>query len=197
MPAPGGILALDLGIHAGWCYGGVHDTTPDLGAWELPGTDDLRDIDSNEARRSILTGARGAALENELEALMALVRPRRMAFALRFAANQTSAYLLTGLAVAAEISAYRAEVQFVDKIAESEARAHVLGRGRFGIPDPDNRRKIIKGTGTKAAKDAVMEWCRGKGWRPPNHDAGDAAVIWEFARRKELARQQWAPGARP
>jgi hypothetical protein len=193
MPAAGGVLAVDLGVNAGWCYGGVSDTKPDWGGWTLPAIGDLRDIEGDEARRSLLTGARGAALENELEALMSLVQPATMIMALRFAASQTSAYLLTGLAVAAEISAYRAGVRRVEKVAETTARQHVLGRGVFGARDPDNRNRIIKGTGTAATKEAVMEWCRGRGWSVPNHDVGDAAVLWEYGRRLEAARKQWAP----
>lgn len=186
MGAPGGTLALDLGIHAAWAYGHAGDC-PDFGAWELPAKDDLRGIPLDQ-RASILTGARGAALENELEDLMGLLRPRRMFFAVRFAANQTSAYLLTGLAVAAEISAYRAGVETVEKVAEQTARLDVLGRGTFGERDPDNRGRIIKGTGSKGAKDAAMAWCAAQGWQVPSHDVADALVIWQHAVGSKHAR---------
>lgn len=189
MPGPGGILAIDLGVHAGWCYGNVHDLVPDFGGWELPVPADLTDV-SVTHRDDVLVGARGAALENELEGLMALLRPRYMAMALRFAASQTSAYLLTGLAVAAEISAYRQNV-LPSKVAESEARKHVLGRGSFSERDPDNQNRAIKGTGTERAKKAAVAWCLGKGWKVPTHDVAEACVIWEFERRRHLAKRQW------
>lgn len=191
MPGPGGILALDIGVRVGWCYGGVRDNRPDFGGWALPASGDLDDVPFS-LRDGLLLGARGAALENELSDFMALTRPRRLVFAVRFAAAQTTAYLLTGLAVAAEIQGYRSGVQEIAKLAESEARKHVLGRGSFGDRDPSNGNKIIKGSGTPKAKAAALSWCNGKGWNVGDEaDIADACVIWEFDRRGQLARRQW------
>lgn len=169
------VMALDIGIVSGWTVGTLKGDAPHAGVWllpELPGH-----------------GKRGAAFENVLEEHLEMFQPDLLAFAVRFAANQTTAYLLTGLAFCAEVSAYRCSV-VPKKISESEARKAVLGRG--GFSDYDGRGKAIKGTATPKVKAAALDWCRNKGWAPNDHNVADAMVIFEFERRVQLAKKQWA-----
>lgn len=51
-------------------------------------------------------------------------------------------------------------------------------------------RKRIIGTGN-ADKEDVMAWCQAQGWKPPTHDAADAAALWELACRVRLGKARF------
>lgn len=171
----GGILALDISLMTGVAYGGVRDTAPDFDRWPIRGGI----ADMAEA---------WIDLQNKLEDFCELQRPSLIVYAAPFAKQQTSARLGLGLAAHAESSGKRMGIM-VREAREDKARKEILGRAQFG--ERDIRGKIIKGTGSKAAKETALGWCRSKGWMVPDHNAADACVIWEWARRFVLSRQQW------
>lgn len=172
MPAPGGILAVDLSTLTGWCYGSASGNAPEWGVWRLPGMKNL--------------GRCWVELQNKLEDFMSVTRPALLVFATPLAANQTTARLLLGLAAHAESSAYRLKVQTAE-VTESTARKEVLGRGSFTVRDADG--VPIRGEGSKVAKAMALDWCQRQGWDVADHNAADACVVWEYARRV-LARQR-------
>ncbi len=153
MWSPGGVLCLDLSTRTGWAYG-VAGAVPLSGVWELPNTTDL--------------GRRFAAFENELLDALAEMQPVLVSMEAPLpASEQTHAYsaeLQIGLAAIAECACYRWERRLFRR-ASSTVRAAVLGTARFP-----------KGE----AKKAVMEWCRARGWRFPDHNAADALLLWAY-----------------
>jgi len=176
MSEQGGILALDLSLSTGWAYGGLRVNAPLIGRWFLNGG--VRDM-----------GQSWVDLQNRLEDFITLQKPSLIVYALPYAKVQTTARLGLGLAAHAESSCWRLEVQ-VREIPEGTARKHVLGRG--GFAERDDRKQIIKGSARKNAKAASMAWCEGKGWPVRDDNESDACVLWEFARRFVLSRQQWS-----
>jgi hypothetical protein len=175
MSETGGILALDLSLKTGWAYGGVRATAPRVGLWRLNGG--LLDM-----------GQAWVDLQNKVEDFAAVSQPSLIVYALPYAKIQTTARLGLGLAAHAESSAWRLSIQ-VREIPEGTARKGVLGRG--GFAERDDQKRIIKGSARKNAKAASMAWCEGKGWPVRDDNESDACVIWEFARRFVLSRQQW------
>lgn len=175
MPAPGGILALDLSLTTGVAYGGVRDTTPEFGRWRLNG---------GIARM----GEAWVDLQNKMDDFCAIVRPSLVVYALPYAKMQTTARLGLGFAAHAESACYRLDID-VREIPEGTARKAVLGRGHFAQRDDD--KKIIKGSARREAKKASVEWCENKGWAVRDDNEADALVVWTYACRFVLSRQQW------
>lgn len=174
--AQGGILALDLSLTTGFAYGGLRENSPFFSRWRLNG---------GIARM----GEAWVDLQNKIEDFLALQRPEFVVYALPFAKQQTSARLGLGLAAHTESSCFRMEVPCFE-VQESTARKNILGRGSF--TERNERREIIKGSGRKNAKEAVMDWCINKGWAIRDDNEADACVMWEYARRFTLSRKQWA-----
>jgi Holliday junction resolvasome RuvABC endonuclease subunit len=153
--APGGVLALDLSRSTGWCYGAVGDRSPAFGVWHLPHTGG--------------EGARYAAFENVLAAAMDAWAPGKLvleaAFSLQALANASNIAVarqqltLRGIAYA---EAWRASVPIVE-IDSFTVRSEVLGRGRFA---------------KETVKREVVQFCRARGWKVPDHNAGDACLVW-------------------
>jgi hypothetical protein len=128
-----------------------------------------------------------AALRNVLEDAIALHTPSRLVFApALFRDAQTAARALLGLIAVAELVAYDTDVRPLE-IAETTARKAVLGRGTFGERDSDG--KVIKGTGSRAAKQAALAWCHSRGWMTQSDDTADALVLLEYDRLFQLSRQ--------
>lgn len=171
----GGILTLDLSLMTGWAYGGTRDVAPDFGRWPIRGG--IANM-----------GEAWVDLQNRVEDFCELQRPTLIVYAVPFAKQQTSARLGLGFAAHAESSAFRMSIR-VREAQEGKARKDILGRGGFG--QRDRAGKIIKGTASKDAKETALGWCRARGWNVPDHNAADACVIWEWARRFVLSRQQW------
>lgn len=151
---PGGVLALDLSSTTGWAYGQIGDRDPAFGVWHLP--------------HSGGEGRRYASFENELAAAMDRWAPANLILeaplplmAQTHARTAQQQYTLRGIAYA---EGYRASAS-VSEIDALTARAEVLGRGRFS---------------KDTVKREVVRYCRGRGLKVPDHNAGDAVVIWTW-----------------
>lgn len=157
---PGGILALDLSSITGWCYGTADSEMPLFGTWHLP----VR----------LGWGAVFASLENELEDAIAEYRPAEviqeaplgaaMNATARGTRNEEASRQQFGLAAAVEATCYRERVHCSDGNIGT-VRKHVLGNGR--IP-----KEQVKGV--------VLRYCAWRGWHVPDHNAGDACVLWQY-----------------
>lgn len=152
-------MALDLSTRVGWAYGHPGDRRPLCGAWILPATE------PNDHGRKF------ASLENELEDTLIMYRPVLIMVEAPLPPTTRSnaatwAHQL-GLAAMVASSAYRHDIRFRQQ-ACSSVRLEILGTCRF--PGGD-------------AKDVVMAYCASQDWAAPNHDAGDACVLWEYACR--------------
>lgn len=155
--APGGVLALDLSRTTGWCYGVASDRVPAFGVWILPSVGG--------------EGARYAAFENVLAAAMDAWCPSQVvleaAFSLQALAASSNIAVarqqltLRGLAYA---EAWRAFAR-ISEIDSYTVRSEVLGRGRFA---------------KETVKREVIQYCRGRGWKVPDHNAGDACLVWAW-----------------
>jgi Holliday junction resolvasome RuvABC endonuclease subunit len=154
---PGGILALDLAGIVGWAYGHLRDQAPRFGTWVLP-------HHGGE-------GARYAAFENEMAAAMDQLRPSRVMLeaplsfqALMGVSNfrvMAQQYTLRGIAYA---EAWRASCP-IGEVSADLVRRELLGRGHFA---------------KDTVKREVLRWCLARGWRVPDHNAGDAAMVWQW-----------------
>ena len=164
MSTAGGVLALDLSSRVGWAYGSVDASKPLCGVWVLARGDLGRTL---------------ASFENELEDAIALHRPGLIMVEAPLpptaTSNATTWRQQLGLAALAETTAYRNSIPFREQAASTIRRA-VLGTARF----PGG-----------AAKQAIMAFCEGQGWRVPDDNAGDACVTWLYTVR-ELQSQRRA-----
>jgi crossover junction endodeoxyribonuclease RuvC len=160
MPAPGGILALDLSTKTGWAVGSRFEA-PAHGVWLLPG---------GIANLGRVFSSLAASLEDAIR----LFRPVRIFFVPPLSKHQTTAELLIGLSATVKMISYEQGVP-VGQEAESTVRKHVLGSGRF--------------SSTKEAKAAAFAWCRSKGWTPCDDNAADALVDLHYALVFHSARQ--------
>jgi Holliday junction resolvasome RuvABC endonuclease subunit len=161
--APGGILALDLAGDTGWAYGHVHDRTPDCGVIRLP--------------RPAEYGERVAAIQNELERLCEDLQPQKViieaALPLAALAGHTTfdtvrqQFAFNGAAHAAAWRVYAAR----EEISADVVRTELLGRCRLTKREQDAGRTM---------KDLVTDYCRQRGWKPPDHNAADALMIWAW-----------------
>jgi hypothetical protein len=153
---PGGALALDLSSTTGWCYGLIGALAPEgFGVWRLP-------YDGGE-------GGRYAAFENAMIEGMHLWSPSRVILEAPFTFQallgvstervMKQQYTLRGIAYA---EAWRAGVP-IEEVSSDLVRLEVLGQSRFA---------------KDTVKREVIKYCRGRGWNVPDHNAGDACVIW-------------------
>ena len=157
MPGPGGILALDLARITGWCYGLPWDDPPAFGTWHMP-------LQGGE-------GAKFAAFENELIEAVEAFQPARILaespLPLAAMNNRASAWQQLGMRAFVRSTAYRHSIP-TGEISADMVRMELLGLSRVpGNPD--------------GIKQHVVLWCRRKGWRVPDHNAGDACLLWEWA----------------
>lgn len=154
----GGILTLDLSRRTGWALGHPGEM-PWSGVWALPAVGDA--------------GATGAALIERLDDMLALNKPRLIVceapLGIRAQTSNHTARLQFGLAYVVELCGHWSDVQVREEKVDDVRRA-MMGRCRFGKEK-------------NAAKDAVMAWCLAKGVVPPDHNAGDAVVLWFYACR--------------
>lgn len=172
--ADGGTLAVDISTRAlGWCCGPTWLARPHFGLYRLGGMKDL-----GKLYRSVC---------NALAEVIELHDPARLIWAPAFYNPQTAALALNGVAAMAELTAYDYGISPFT-VPETTARLEVLGRGTFG--QRDARGKLIKGTGSKAAKEAALNWCGLQGWLVQSDDVADAAVLWECDRRWRLHKMQ-------
>jgi hypothetical protein len=167
----GGILALDLAGVVGWAYGHLTDRDPAFGTWHLPHMGG--------------EGARYAAFENELAEAMDRLAPTKMILEapLSFAALlgvsnmrvMCQQYTLRGIALA---EAWRASCA-PSEVSADRVRQEMLGQSRFA---------------KDTVKREVVRYCWRSGWRVPDHNAGDACLVWAWYRSQLHANP---PGSGP
>src|SRR3954470_9514869 len=143
LPAPGGILALDLSQTTGWAYGGIHDRAPACGFWRLPHIGG--------------EGGRYAALENELSAAIEAFEPGQIILekplsfqallGVSTAKVMQQQYTLRGIAY---MLAYRFSLP-ISEIDAHTVRAEVMGSARFA---------------PNTVKREVVRYCRRAGFNP-------------------------------
>jgi Holliday junction resolvasome RuvABC endonuclease subunit len=139
----------------GWAYGGPIDIAPSFGCWRLPKIGG--------------EGARYAAFENELADAMDRFSPSRLVLeaplsfqallGVSTAVVMKQQYTLRGIAYA---EAWRASVP-ISEVSSDIVRLAVLGQARFA------KDKV---------KAEVVAHCRGLGLDVPDHNAGDACLVW-------------------
>lgn len=149
--APGGILALDLALSTGWCFGDVGEIEPEAGTWSL-----------GEETGATELGEACLRLDNELHDAIQLYRPSVVI--IEAALRRVSHRLLLGLAAHAYSCCARSRVPCEEKEV-NHVRLRVLGRYRYP-----------KGT----VKLHVRRWCEARGWDPGTHDEADARVLWQY-----------------
>jgi hypothetical protein len=160
----GGVLALDLAGVVGWAYGHLTDRNPAFGTWRLPHIGG--------------EGARYAAFENELAEAMDEFAPSKMILEapLSFQALlgvstgrvMQQQYTLRGIALA---EAWRASCA-PSEVSSDIVRLELLGQSRFA---------------KDTVKREVVRYCRQRGWRVPDHNAGDACMIWAWFQQQMRA----------
>jgi Holliday junction resolvasome RuvABC endonuclease subunit len=155
MTLPGGTLALDLASTVGWAYGGLRDANPAFGCWKLPPIGG--------------EGARFAAFENTLAAAIEELQPSRMVceapMPLQALIGVSTLKVVSqqlGLRAIAYSEAYRASIP-ISEVSSDMVRYAILGAARFA-----------KGK----VKIEVVNYCRSRGWKVPDHNAGDAVLVW-------------------
>ena len=160
------ILTLDLSTRSvGWACSN-YTPIPVYGLLEFPGMKDL--------------GALYAACRNSVEKLIETHDPELIVFCQAlFRDQQTAARALAGVQCVTELVAYDSGIAVMEA-NEMTARKAILGRCHFGEKDPLTG-GIIKGSGSKQAKLAVMKWCADQGYDPATHDVGDALVLLRHA----------------
>ena len=170
----GGILALDLSTRTGWCQGGLDDAEPVSGVWVLPPMSQL--------------AACFVALENELDDLIELRKPRLVLSEAPIEKQQTSARLLIGLANQVLATCYRHGILAREQSVNT-MRLAMLGTCSFAARDPRTGRRV-PGTGSQNAKAAVIAWCHAQGWTQiADHNEADARLAWAYARREMVRRR--------
>lgn len=156
MPAPGGILTLDLSLTTGWAYGSLGEK-PCWGHWFL-----------GKMERP---GRVYACLEDEIDDAIRLHQPRHIVYEAPFAPQaQTNAQvgkLLLGLPAIVELIAERHTVQCSFQQV-TQARKAVLGHSPTG--------------GAAKVKPVIMGWAKGRGWDTRGHDdAADALLLLVYS----------------
>lgn len=118
-------------------------------------------------------GDRGAALDDWLWTMCDLMKPTLIVFEAPLPVHSSikAGRLALGLAMVVEMVGYRREIP-VKECAVTSVRKRIIGSG-------------------KADKDAVMAWCRVRGWKPNSLDAADAAALWELACRVRTGKASW------
>jgi len=158
-PMPGGVLTLDLAGIIGWAYGHIADASPIFGRWILPHIGG--------------EGARYAAAENEIAAAMDRFAPSYVVCeaplsfqALLGVSNMRvmcQQYTLRGIAYA---EAWRASCP-ISEISSDIVRRELLGQSHFA---------------KDTVKREVVRFCHKRGWKVPDHNAGDACMVWAWHR---------------
>ena len=159
---PPNLVAFDVAQRTGWAAGRFNDQRPETGVWILPAKDGLD-----------VVGARIMSLENELIPALDRWQPLYVVMAEPFPsrnmAETESGFGLQGLIR----SECRRRSILILRQPESTVRKEILGRGHA----PTDQMKRL-----------VAQWCNHQGIAIADHNAGDAAVLWRWA-RDELVRQ--------
>lgn len=152
---PGGVLALDLSQITGWAYGLMGDKAPIFGRYIL---------------KKILTeGGRYAGFQQVLAKEIARLQPAKLLLEMALPLQAQTQMRVTEqqltLRGIAHMEAHYAGLLPPSEIDVKTVRYDVLGRSHFP-----------KGE----VKKAVFQYCRGRGWDVPDHNAADACVLWEW-----------------
>lgn len=170
-----GVLAVDCSTKAlGWAFAVHGSSVREFGLKVLPGMDDLPML--------------FAAVRNSIDDLVVDYNPRALAWCTaKFGSNQNTEKALGGAAAVLALSCWDHDLHAIET-TDSHARLVVLGQGQFGKRDPARRNRIIKGTGTAAAKAAVMAWCKARRHAVATDDVGDALVLLECVLQEQRER---------
>lgn len=163
--APGGVLALDLALSTGWCYGVVGAEQPLAGTWLL------RDPDAPISTADDV-GEPCLALDNELHDAIRRYRPGLVI--MEAPLRHVSHRLLLGLAAHVESCCARNDRLPCEEAEVNHVRLNVLGRYRF----PKGQVKFH-----------VRRWCEWRGWQVGTLDEADARVLWQFKCDQLLAQR--------
>lgn len=173
---PGGLLALDLSTHVGWCYGPISGRLPTaLGTWDLPTFNGTKLGLGAKVPYGTL-GHRGMAFQTELISTFLAVGKGRNRIALPSEivierplppAGQTDTdicLLLMGLAFLTHVEAHTASVP-ITSIDVRSVRHEV-----FGLD--------LRGVSRNRLKTEVIRLIRAKGIPARDHNQADAAAVW-------------------
>jgi len=167
----GGVLTLDLASVVGWAYAPVTYLVPWFGRWFLVPSADSGLPPVN------FEGLRYAAFENALIPFLERTRPSALILesalpiqAMAEHSSQGIANQQLGLRAIALKEAYRYACP-VSSIDTRTVRREVLGQAFF---PPKQVKKII------------VSACYRRGWRVPDHNAGDACMVWEWHRMRMM-----------
>lgn len=168
------VCAIDCSTRAlGWCCGIAGTNRPAFGLITLPGMKSL--------------GTLYGSVRNSLSDLVEARKPSVLVWCKPlYRDSQSAAQALLGVAAIADLVAYDHRVRAFN-VHEATARKDVLGRGSFG--QRDDAGKIIKGSGTHAAKIAALLWCEQHGFEVESDDVADAIVLWRHATRQLAQRR--------
>jgi Holliday junction resolvasome RuvABC endonuclease subunit len=152
VPETGGILTLDLASTTGWAYGCLDWNAPTFGCWHMP-------LMGGE-------GCRLASIENELIDALNEYAPSHLIceapLPLPAATNRQAVYQQLGLRGLAIANAWRSAVAW-HEIDAPTVRGELLGQRYFS---------------KNTVKKRVTTYCRSLGLRVPDHNAGDAVMLW-------------------
>jgi Holliday junction resolvasome RuvABC endonuclease subunit len=157
MPAPGGILALDLSLTTGFAYG-VFGERPVWGHWQIG--------------RMEASGEALAVLEDHCDDAIRWHRPRALVYEAPIPANRSSngAYtieLLLQLAGIAKLIAVRHGIPYYHQNL-TQARSKVLGKAPRGK--------------TEEIKSVIIQWAAGRGWDVGKQDdQADALLLLAYS----------------
>lgn len=163
MLVPTSLATIDVGAVTGWAWGRFSWVRPECGSWPLGGKNDP--IDPVGARIATLDNTLSAAFDRWLPSHVVLAEPLP-------SRNMREAISNFGLLGQVLAECWRRNI-FVLVQPEGTVRKEMLGRG---------------GGSSEIMKSLVMDWCADNSIDAKDHNAGDAAVLWRWA-RDELARQ--------
>lgn len=169
MTDPRAVLSLDLATATGWALWAPGLDAPRSGTVKLPRT-------GEDVGRFL------RAFDEWLRDFISLERPWRLVFEAPILTTGktdiTTARKLMCLAGVAEMVAHRAGIPcYEQRIAE--VRKHFVGHGNL-------RRD--------AAKRAVLDACRARGWQPRDDNAADALALLDYVVHLWRLDVPWQPG---
>lgn len=159
----GGVLALDLSRTVGWAYGHPGDDPPLFGFTRLQD----KDYGKTEAERY-------DRFHNWIKATVMEFDPEKLVIEAPLPLPAHTTLMVTAqqltLRGIARMEGWRNSSALFE-VDVGTVRSDILGRRWF----PKD-----------AVKDEVVRYCRRKGWKVPDHNAGDACLLWLWHTRRTL-----------
>lgn len=157
------LVSIDLGRTTGFAHGLFGAVCPAFGSWPFSAKDPLDPV-----------GRRIANFDNTLARAFDEWAPSHVVAAEPVPArNMGEAIATFGMLGQLRAECWRRQIPLLVQ-PEGTVRKEILGRG----------------TGpTDVMKDLVLAWCRAEGLEVPDHNAGDAVILWRWT-RDELTRQR-------